>query len=158
MLTLDRTQSTLQEIFAVVRDMSANDEPNQQPVVSTNMSRDHDDLGGSSQHDFAFAASESSSLQESRTRSLALHVSVLTEGKRLLPRFDISAADCSSLNSVLQKVVEQYHDATLVLSKVKVLLPDGLVEVREDSEWVAALGTAGSLDWMDGELKVLIEL
>ena len=149
----------MQEIFAVVRDLSANDVLNQQTVVvSTNMSGDHDDLSGSLQNNFAFAASESGSLQGTRTRSLALHISILNEGKRHLPRFDIPAANCSDLNSVLQKVVEQYNDATLVLSKVKVLLPDGLVEVREDSEWVGALETAESMDWMDGVLKVLIEV
>ena len=143
----------------VSNNMSANDVTNQQAmVVSTNTSGAHDDLGDALQSDFPFVASESGSLEVNMTRYLGLHVSVLTEGKRLLPRFDIPAANCSNLNSMLQKIVDQYHDSSLVLAKVKVLLPNGLVEVRDDSEWGAALGMAESLDWMDGELKVIAEL
>jgi hypothetical protein len=41
---------------------------------------------------------------------------------------------------------------------VKVWLTDGLVTVAEDGEWMVALLSAGVVDWMDGEVRVLIEV
>lgn len=41
---------------------------------------------------------------------------------------------------------------------VKVWLTDGLVTVAEDGEWMVALLSAGVVDWMDGEIRVLIEV
>ncbi|PGH03397.1 hypothetical protein GX51_04128 [Blastomyces parvus] len=98
--------------------------------------------------------------------------------KRLIPRLDISADQCPDLASLLQKVREhhiqfqqQHHNgqhqsqqaqqaaAALVEEPtlpVKVWLEEGLVDVQTDAEWMVALGKVSTVDWMDGELRVLI--
>ncbi|KAG0154698.1 hypothetical protein PDIDSM_266 [Penicillium digitatum] len=42
--------------------------------------------------------------------------------------------------------------------KVKVWLPDGLVPVRNQKDWTIAVLSADAVDWMDGELRVLVEI
>ena len=42
--------------------------------------------------------------------------------------------------------------------KVKVWLPDGLLPVQNQKDWAIAVLTADAVDWMDGELKVLVEV
>jgi hypothetical protein len=41
---------------------------------------------------------------------------------------------------------------------VKVWLPDGLVRVRDDGEWMVALLSAEMVEWMDNEVKILVEI
>ncbi|RJE23241.1 hypothetical protein PHISCL_04398 [Aspergillus sclerotialis] len=42
--------------------------------------------------------------------------------------------------------------------KFRVWLPDGLAPVQNDGEWTIALLSAGTVDWMDGGLRVLVEV
>lgn len=42
--------------------------------------------------------------------------------------------------------------------KVKVWLPDGLLPVQNQKDWTIALLSTDAIDWMDGELKVLVEI
>jgi hypothetical protein len=41
---------------------------------------------------------------------------------------------------------------------VKVWLPDGLVRVKGDGEWMVALLSAELVEWMDKEVKILVEI
>jgi hypothetical protein len=41
---------------------------------------------------------------------------------------------------------------------VKVWLPDGLVRVRDDGEWMVALLSAELVEWMDKVVKILVEV
>jgi hypothetical protein len=41
---------------------------------------------------------------------------------------------------------------------VKVWLPDGLVRVKDDGEWMVALLSAELVEWMDKEVKILVEI
>lgn len=36
-------------------------------------------------------------------------------------------------------------------------VPDGITSVHSDGEWTIALLSAATVDWMDSNLKVLIE-
>lgn len=42
--------------------------------------------------------------------------------------------------------------------RFKVWLADGLVPVQNDGEWMIALMSAGTVDWMDGDLRVIGEV
>lgn len=42
--------------------------------------------------------------------------------------------------------------------KLKVWLPDGLWTVQGEKDWAMALLSADTVDWMDGEIKVLVEV
>ncbi|KAL1997664.1 hypothetical protein VTN02DRAFT_1159 [Thermoascus thermophilus] len=42
--------------------------------------------------------------------------------------------------------------------RFKVWLPEGLVPVQNDGEWTIAQLSAGTVDWMDGDLRVVVEV
>ena len=42
--------------------------------------------------------------------------------------------------------------------RIRVLLPAGLVRIQDDSSWVKALYTISEAEWMDNEMKILIEV
>ena len=41
--------------------------------------------------------------------------------------------------------------------RVRVWTDDGLVSVNNDTEWMAALITASEIEWMDQELRVIVD-
>jgi hypothetical protein len=64
-----------------------------------------------------------------------------------LPSSDVSGASQSS------KVNRENPELS-----VKVWLPDGLVRIRDDGEWMVALLSAELVEWMDKEVKILVEI
>ena len=46
----------------------------------------------------------------------------------------------------------------VIAGKVKAWLPDGLFPIQSEKDWVLALLSADTVDWMDGEVKLLIEV
>lgn len=102
-----------------------------------------------------------------------LRINILQQGKRLLPKFDIPATQCPNADTVRQFVLRRYpglsglsdndpntqqaRDAAAAW-KLKVWLPDGLVTVQSEKDWAIALLSADTVDWMDGEVKVLVEV
>jgi len=89
---------------------------------------------------------------------LTLHLNILNRGKRLLPRVKVPADQYSDLAKTLQKVENYCGNAGVASARVMVLLPDGLVEIKDDAGWKAALERVEALEWMDAELKVLVNL
>lgn len=104
-----------------------------------------------------------------------LNVNILQNGKRILPRFDLSAEQCPDLGTLKHVITRRFGDQLpAVLSepkhdsnggpmhstigwKVKVFVPDGLTSVHSDGEWTIALLSAATVDWMDSNMKVLID-
>lgn len=105
----------------------------------------------------------------------SLRVSILQNGKRVLPRFDLPAGQCPHIDTVKQAILRRYpgqipglpvfqgvnearESAVIDGWKVKVWLPDGLVPVQNQKDWTIAVLSADAVDWMDGELRVLVEV
>jgi len=86
-----------------------------------------------------------------------LQINMLTAGKRCHPRFDVNADECLDFQTLHQKITEHYSGCHLSKLRIQVLLSDGLQSVGGDSEWMLALLSVQSFDWMDGELKVIVE-
>jgi hypothetical protein len=85
--------------------------------------------------------------------------------RRIIPRFDLAPESAPSLSSLISEVDKRRKTAadnadltSEFRPTVKVWLPDGLVTVAEDGEWMVALLSAGVVDWMDGEVRVLVEV
>lgn len=108
---------------------------------------------------------------------ISLHLNILQGGKRILPRLDLPAGQCPDLESIKQLISRRFAGQLPGLRsdpsdfdsstgtwrsspawKFKVWLPDGLAPVQNDGEWTIALLSAGTVDWMDGDLKVLVEV
>lgn len=109
----------------------------------------------------------------------SLRVSILQNGKRILPRFDLPAGQCTNIDTVKQAILRRYpgqipglpafqgtnaaphqaRESAIVDGwKVKVWLPDGLLPVQNQKDWAIAVLSADAVDWMDGELRVLVEV
>lgn len=109
----------------------------------------------------------------------SLRVNILQNGKRILPRFDLPAGQCPNIDTVKQAILRRYsgqipglpafqgtnpatHEAreSAIVDgwKVKVWLPDGLLPVQNQKDWTIAVLSSDAVDWMDGELRVLVEV
>jgi hypothetical protein len=105
---------------------------------------------------------------------VSLRVNVLQRGKRILPRLDLPASQCNNADAVKQLVLRRYPGQIPGVSftegsdtvaqdttadwKLRVWLPTGLTVVQSERDWTIALLSADTVDWMDGELKLLIEI
>ncbi|RHZ61141.1 uncharacterized protein CDV56_106645 [Aspergillus thermomutatus] len=108
--------------------------------------------------------------------SVSLRINIMQQGKRSLPRLDIPAVQCPDLETLKQLISRRFagqlpglpSDSAMEATggswgsslgwKFKAWLPDGLVAVQNDGDWTMAILSAGNVDWMDGDLKVLVEL
>jgi hypothetical protein len=117
------------------------------------------------------AAADQSTTATPFKQSVVLHVNVVsnTSGilRRVVPRFSLSPEEVPSIATLLSEVNKRYplptKDASATAGAdshpaVKVWLTDGLVKVVEDGEWMVALLSAGFVDWMDAEIRVLVEV
>ena len=111
-----------------------------------------------SQSDWPFDQDKKHSNDRPPFQASVLHLHFLRNGKRILPRLDLFADQYRDFSLVLQRAAGHHNDIVFGTLKVMVLVPEGLKEIKEDADWKTAIDTLGSLDWMDGELKVLVEV
>ena len=98
--------------------------------------------------------------------------------KRLADPFSLPAASVPNLQALRSKVHEHLGEIQQPLPptaesgasqrgkgnrmdfnlSVKVWLPDGLVRVKDDGEWMVALLSAELVEWMDKQVKILVEV
>ncbi|KIV89779.1 hypothetical protein PV10_07157 [Exophiala mesophila] len=98
--------------------------------------------------------------------SIAIHVNVVSsnvEGarRRVIPRFTLQPETTPNLSALISHAKRKHPgglESDSSMPVVKVWLPDGLVTVADDREWMVALLSAGVVDWMDGEVRVLVEV
>ncbi len=89
---------------------------------------------------------------------ITLHLNILKEGKRLLPQVKVAAVQYDDWEKVLRNTESLCGDDAMASAKMMVLLPDGLVEIKDDAGWKGALKEVESLDWMDGVMTAVVEL
>jgi hypothetical protein len=53
---------------------------------------------------------------------------------------------------------EARESAIIAEWKVRVWLPDGMLPVQSQKDWTIALLSADTVEWMDGDLKVLVDV
>ncbi|KAL2802604.1 hypothetical protein BJX63DRAFT_425944 [Aspergillus granulosus] len=107
---------------------------------------------------------------------LHLRINILQNGKRIAPSYDLPASQCPDLANARQLLCRRYAgeipgilaepnsdasaeawDASLGW-RFKVWLPEGLISIENDGDWTLSLLAAEKVDWMDRELKVLVEI
>lgn len=81
--------------------------------------------------------------------------------RRMIPRFSLNPDAAPNLES-LRLQIKTRTKATTVRkidqASVKVWLADGLLQIKDDGQWMVALLSAGTMEWMDGEVRVLVEV
>lgn len=92
-----------------------------------------------------------------RAVNVAYHVHLLHDGNRIKPKDMLQPSRCPSLAS-LQGWLSIQIPGNLKIGKVKIMTAEGLVEVKEEEAWCALVLAVGKIDWMDGEVKILVEL
>ncbi|KAN0084986.1 hypothetical protein V8E54_001453 [Elaphomyces granulatus] len=108
------------------------------------------------------------------TSSITLRINVIQNGKRILPRIDVPADKCPDLDSVKQLITHRFagqlpealspgfDDSTGTWNssrwRFKVWLSEGLVYVQNDGEWTIAQLSTSAVEWMDGDLRVILDL
>ncbi|EED16152.1 conserved hypothetical protein [Talaromyces stipitatus ATCC 10500] len=104
------------------------------------------------------------------TSPITLHLNVLHDGKRILPRLDVTAEQCPDLASVRNLIAHRWtgqfpastcdENGNVVTTnwKIQVWLPEGLVTADNDGDWTIAQLSAGTIDWMDNDLRVIVDL
>lgn len=98
--------------------------------------------------------------------SVRILVNLVQNGndKRLIPRLELQGDQNAGLPTLLKNVQHyqqqrQQSQAHQLPSnrRVRAWLKEGLVPIRNDEEWMAALMAAHTVDWMDGELRIVVD-
>lgn len=79
----------------------------------------------------------------------------------MLPRLDIPADECPDYPTLIGKIrqyYQQHHQLQYIPTlRLRALLDTGLVPVHNETEWTVALLAVTTMDWMDGELRVVVD-
>ncbi len=81
--------------------------------------------------------------------------------RRIIPRFSLTPEAAPNLETLRSQIMTRTKVPTarkIDQASVKVWLSDGLVQVKDDGQWMIALLSAGTVEWMDGEVRVLVEV
>ncbi|RAO72634.1 uncharacterized protein BHQ10_008646 [Talaromyces amestolkiae] len=104
------------------------------------------------------------------TSPITLRLNVIHDSKRVVPRLDVTAEQCPDLASVRSLIAHRWSGQLPASTcdengnvdtsswKIQVWLPEGLVTADNDGEWTIAQLSAGTIDWMDNDLSVVIDL
>ncbi|MCJ1392838.1 hypothetical protein MMC18_005710 [Xylographa bjoerkii] len=151
--------SVLQTLFRLLREQLHTDMPTDRPMsASPRKAESYVPDTIPAQPDWTLERNENLANKRPSFQALMLHLHFLKNGKRILPRLDLLANQYEDLSSVVQRAAEQHGSVAPETLKVMVLLPEGLKEIKDDAEWKTAIELSRSLDWMEGEVKVLVEV
>ncbi|KAI9367474.1 hypothetical protein BJX61DRAFT_528330 [Aspergillus egyptiacus] len=120
--------------------------------------------------------SETANLVPPTPSPIHLRLNVLQNGKRIVPPLDIPASQCPELANARELLCRKLAGDLPGISsgpnsdpasnawnasagwRFRILLPEGLATIENDGDWTLALHAAEKTDWMDSQLKVLIEI
>jgi hypothetical protein len=98
------------------------------------------------------------SMGETDESGIQYHINILQNGRRLKPKFSLTPTSCPGFASLVQYIHTLLDDVDQKPSSVKVLTPDGLVEVNGEESWEEAVASVKDNDWMDGDVKCVVEV
>jgi hypothetical protein len=96
---------------------------------------------------------------------LRLLIHIVRQDKCLLQPFHVLSNECPNIEALRKLIQDHYSLVTLQEKDVtslseatlKVWLPDGLVRVEDDGQWMVALLSAEAVEWMGGQITVLLD-
>lgn len=84
-------------------------------------------------------------------------VNIIKDGQRIKPRFTLNPRTCPGFPSLVQHVQSIMDDGRPTRS-IQLLGPSGLVDVSDQTTWVAAIESIKQTEWMDGEVKCAVQM
>jgi hypothetical protein len=95
---------------------------------------------------------------EVRVEGLKYHVSIMQEGRRLMPRFTLTPNTCPTFSSLIQHINSVLDDDGLKVGVTKVMGPGGLLEVNDESSWAEAVEIVKQTEWLDEEVRCIVDV
>ncbi|RAL68699.1 hypothetical protein DID88_007405 [Monilinia fructigena] len=87
---------------------------------------------------------------------LEYHINILHNGKRIKDMFTLNPTNCVGFVSFTAHV-DAAVKAPYKKTVMKVLGPNGLVEVKSEATYAMALVSVRKAEWMDGDVKIIVE-
>ncbi|QSZ30906.1 hypothetical protein DSL72_000464 [Monilinia vaccinii-corymbosi] len=87
---------------------------------------------------------------------LEYHINILHNGKRIKDMFTLNPTNCVGFVSFTAHV-DAAVKAPYKKTAMKVLGPNGLVEVKSEATYAMALVSVRKAEWMDGDVKIIVE-
>jgi hypothetical protein len=94
-------------------------------------------------------------------QEIKYHINLLSSSNtRLRPRATLTTASCPGFPSLVQHIHTLLNDdgEGQQLKSIKVLGVNGVTEVADDDAWLAAVKAIQETEWMDAEVRVLVEV
>lgn len=82
----------------------------------------------------------------------------LQNSRRIKPQLILAPSACPGFASLVQYIHTVSDDIGQKPSSVKVLTPNGLVEVDSEESWAESVASVKENDWMDGDVKCVVAL
>lgn len=90
--------------------------------------------------------------------SIKYLVNIMQDGRRIKPRISLTPSSCPGFSSLIQHVHSIIDNGSQKTSSIKVLGPNGLVDVGDEDGWKAAIADIKQDEWMDGEVRCLVDV
>lgn len=90
--------------------------------------------------------------------SVMIHINLIRNGERIRPRRELQAMTYPYRHTLIQDAAAELGPNDVGNMTVKALCPDGFVTVEDDATWQHCKKLAAETDWMDGEMKVVVEI
>jgi hypothetical protein len=86
------------------------------------------------------------------------HINIFHNGIRMRPKLTLSPSSCLGFSSLVQHVRGALNDEGADPIRIQILCPDGLRDVGDEEAWLDAVKAVADCEWMDGEVRVLVEV
>jgi len=123
-------------------------------VESPSPSRDGRSI---SRPETAMSITSSFPVQSPSTDGVKYLINITEDGHRIKPRFTLTPVTCPGFSSLIQHIHSVMEDGRDTHS-VKVLGPTGLNDVSGEQGWKEAIEAIKQTEWMDLEVKCVIEM
>jgi hypothetical protein len=84
-------------------------------------------------------------------------VNIIKNDCRIKPRFILKPTTCPGLASLIQHIQSIMDDGRATRS-IRILGMTGMVDVNSQSDWDTTIEMIKQVDWMDGEVKCVVEM
>lgn len=98
------------------------------------------------------------SIGEPDESGIRFYLNILQNGQRIKPKLTLTPSSCPGFASLVQYIHTLLDDIGQKPGSVKVLTPDGLVDVNSEESWEEAVLSIKDNDWMEGDVRCVVAL